>query len=118
MFGLIAAVGVRQFARADLNSDRNLFIGGFILFMGISLPFYFKYRGGKEAVEAALPEDMAGVVVAIGGTGMAVAAIIGLLLDNLIPGTAPERGLAPRPSVLVPEADDVDARAATKGTPS
>ncbi len=112
LFGLIAAVGVRQFAKADLNSDRNLFIGGFILFMGISLPFYFKYAGGKEAVEATMTADVAGVVVAIGSTGMAVAAIFGLLLDNLIPGTAAERGLSEStvepPGTLVPEAGAVD----------
>jgi hypothetical protein len=34
-----------------------------------------------------------------------VAAIIGLVLDNLIPGTLEQRGL--RPGVLVPEAADV-----------
>lgn len=110
LFGLIAAVGVRQFAKADLNSDRNLFIGGFILFMGISLPFYFKYSGGGDAVKAAMPEDVAGVVVAIGSTGMAVAAILGLILDNLIPGSSKERGLTPPdPGNLVHEAGAIDA---------
>jgi xanthine/uracil permease len=34
------------------------------------------------------------MIEAIGSTGMAVAAILGLLLDNLIPGTDRERGLA------------------------
>jgi hypothetical protein len=32
---------------------------------------------------------------AIGSTGMAVAAILGLLLDNSIPGSRAERGLEP-----------------------
>jgi solute carrier family 23 (nucleobase transporter), member 1 len=109
LFGLIAAVGVRQFAKADLDSDRNLFIGGFILFMGISLPFYFKYAGGADAANAAMHPDVAGVVIAIGSTGMAVAAIFGLILDNLVPGTAEERGLKPgAPGVLVPEAGAID----------
>jgi solute carrier family 23 (nucleobase transporter), member 1 len=110
LFGLIAAVGVRQFAKADLDSDRNLFIGGFILFMGISLPFYFKYAGGADAARAAMHPDVAGVVVAIGSTGMAVAAIFGLILDNIVPGTAEERGLKTgTPGTLVPEAGSVDA---------
>ncbi|MEM6750948.1 MAG: solute carrier family 23 protein, partial [Planctomycetota bacterium] len=111
MFGLIAAVGVRQFARADLTSDRNLFIGGFALFMGLSVPFYMQ-NGGADATTGALPEWAAGVAIALGGTGMAVAAILGLFLDNVIPGGRAERGLepaSPRPSVLIPEADDVDA---------
>lgn len=108
MFGLIAAVGVRQFARADLTSDRNLFIGGFALFMGLSVPFYFQ-NGGSDAVNEALPHSLAGVAIALGTTGMAVAAILGIALDNLIPGTKAERGLGTtRPSVIVPEADDVD----------
>src|SRR5690606_25061144 len=108
MFGLIAAVGVRQFAKADLNSDRNLFVGGFALFMGLSVAFYFsRYSTGQQDV-AWLPESLRNMVIAIGGTGMAVAAILGLLLDNLIPGTQEERGLMEGPSILVPEGDDVD----------
>ncbi len=123
MFGLIAAVGVRQFARADLSSDRNLFIGGFALFMGLSLPYYFA-NGGSDAVTthfAGLATDataqrwraVADVVNAVGNNGMGVAAILGITLDNLIPGTKAERGLEPRPpripSTLIPEADDIDA---------
>ena len=125
MFGLISAVGVRQFAKADLNSDRNLFIGGFALFMGLSVPYYFN-NGGVDAVNAALVGDdpamanaffaaIAGVINALGTTGMAVAAVLGITLDNLVPGTREERGLPAdehQPSTLVPEADDVDVREA------
>ncbi|KAA1260125.1 Uric acid transporter UacT [Rubripirellula obstinata] len=92
MFGLISAVGIRQFAKADLSSDRNLFIGGFALFMGISVQHYFK-NGGVEAAEVALPAAISSVVCAVGQTGMAVAAILGIAMDNLIPGTRAERGL-------------------------
>ncbi len=107
MFGLISAVGVRQFAKADLQSDRNLFVGGFALFMGLSVAFYFSdYGTGKQDVEW-MPEAARDVVIAIGSTGMAVAAILGILLDNLIPGTREERGLGEPPGVLVPEGGDV-----------
>ncbi|MEM9417971.1 MAG: solute carrier family 23 protein [Planctomycetota bacterium] len=122
MFGLIAAVGVRQFARADLTSDRNLFIGGFALFMGLSLPHYFN-NGGVDAVNAYFAgisteatadgcTGVADVINAIGKNGMGVAAVLGIVLDNLIPGTKAERGLEPGPrvhSTMIPEADDVDA---------
>ncbi len=95
MFGLISAVGIRQFARAELSSDRNLFIGGFALFMGISVPYYFA-NGGSEAVQATFIDGLDDVINAIGQTGMAVAAILGITLDNLIPGTRRERGLEPQ----------------------
>ncbi len=132
LFGLIAAVGVRQFAKADLNSDRNLFIGGFALFMGLSLPYWFQsaegaatiqmlrvtfsgwfssWWGGAAGTSAAWHTTLADGLVdsldAVGKTGMAVAAILGLFLDNLIPGSRAERGL-PGPGVLVPEAADIN----------
>ena len=94
MFGLISAVGIRQFASADLSSDRNLFVGGFALFMGISVQHYFK-NGGAESVAATFPGGLSDVISSIGQTGMAVAAILGILLDNLLPATAAERGLPP-----------------------
>jgi len=124
MFGLIAAVGVQQLAKCDLQSDRNLFIAGFSLFMGLSVPAYFAsvattenmqvgqtlavYTPTVEPLLANLTDGLKGVVVSIGSTGMAVAAIIGLLLDNLIPGTPEQRGIK-GPGVLVPEAGSIDA---------
>ncbi|MEM6460156.1 MAG: solute carrier family 23 protein [Planctomycetota bacterium] len=96
MFGLIAAVGVRQFAKADLTSDRNLFIGGFALFMGLSVPAWFNSDDGQAAM-ASLNETLSGagdLLGSVGGTGMAVAALLGIALDNLIPGTPEERGLS------------------------
>lgn len=110
MFGLISAVGVQQLAKCDLQSDRNLLIAGFSLFMGLSVPTYFAsissadrlqvgqtlavYQPTAEVWLDQLPAAVKGVVLSIGSTGMAVAALIGLLLDNLIPGTRAERGLA------------------------
>ena len=41
MFGLIAAVGLSQMQHADQNSPRNIFILGFALYMGLSIPYYF-----------------------------------------------------------------------------
>lgn len=101
LFGLIAAVGIQQLAKADLSSDRNLFIAGFSLFMGLSMPAYFDgsaaalYPPGPEPLLSALPETLRDLVRSIGETGMAVAAICGIVLDNTIPGTPRERGLSP-----------------------
>lgn len=107
MFGLISAVGVRELSKADLNQNRNLLIAGFALFMGLSVPAYFNGEAGKLLVSS-MPAGIGPIVGAIGQTGMAVAAILGIALDNLIPGTNEERGLAADPGVLVPEAGDVD----------
>lgn len=91
LFGLIAAVGLSNLQRADMNSQRNLMIVGFVLFMGLVVP---NYIGG-------LPDDwtlfgtdgLTRVVRTIGSSGIAVAAILGLLLDNILPGTDAERGI-------------------------
>ncbi|MEE9293545.1 MAG: solute carrier family 23 protein [Phycisphaerae bacterium] len=97
LFGLIAAVGIQQLAKADLSSDRNLFIAGFSLFMGLSVPAYFEgnvtiYSPGAAELLAGVPDSVRNVIESVGKTGMAVAAIIGIILDNVIPGTPQERG--------------------------
>lgn len=101
MFGLIAAVGVQQLAKADLSSDRNLFVAGFSLFMGLSVQAYFEGLGPYDpkwaSLAADLPEGIRSVIESIGKTGMGVAAIIGIILDNLIPGTDEERGISMLP---------------------
>lgn len=99
LFGLIAAVGIQQLARADLSSDRNLLIAGVALFMGLSIPAFIEgvpalgYAPGSEAIAAALPKELADILNSVLSTGMAVAAIIGLVLDNLIPASDRERGI-------------------------
>lgn len=98
LFGLISAVGIQQLAKADLSSNRNLFIAGFSLFMGLSVPAYFggyvtSYSPGAAELLADLPQTARNVIESVGSTGMAVAAIIGIVLDNVIPGTPEERGL-------------------------
>lgn len=99
LFGLISAVGIQQLARADLSSDRNLMIAGLSLFMGLSVPAYiegvaaFGYPPGSEAIAELLPNSLAVIVTSVLSTGMAVAAIIGLTFDNLIPASDEERGI-------------------------
>lgn len=88
LFGLIASIGISNSAKADLSSMRNQMIMGFILFMGLSVPYYFQTAGVSFE-----PLWLSNIVVSIGSTGMAVAAILGLILDNVIPGTEEERGL-------------------------
>ncbi len=88
MFGMIASVGLSNLQFVNLNLGRNLFILGFSLFMGLSMPEYFLNTPMDSG-----PEWLNSIVNTLGGTGMAVGAFCALLLDNVIPGTDEERGL-------------------------
>jgi uracil-xanthine permease len=92
LFGMIAAVGLSNLVLCDMSSSRNLFIIGFAFFMGLSLPEYFEQfpLGAEWPLSVKWIGD---IITTIGKTGMAVAGIIALVLDNLIPGTDEERGL-------------------------
>ncbi len=91
LFGLIAGVGLSNLVRADMNSQRNLLIVGFVLFMGIAVPIYFQ---GVDATWTLWGMQWLGDIVrSIGSSGIAVAAVLGLFLDNLMPGTDAERGV-------------------------
>ena len=87
MFGMIASVGLSNLQFVDLNSARNLFIVGFSFFMGLSVPEYF--AANPLVLEA---EWLANILNTLGGTGMAVGALIATVLDNTVPGTLEERG--------------------------
>lgn len=89
LFGLIAAVGLSNLMRADMSSQRNLMIVGFAMFMGLSLPVYLK----ANPVQISGAQWIADVINTVGQTKMAVAGILGLIMDNLIPGTDEERGI-------------------------
>ena len=92
LFGMIAAVGLSNLILCDMTSSRNLFIIGLAFFMGLSLPEYFD----KFPLGADWPVGikwLGDIITTVGKTGMAVGGIIGLVLDNIVPGTEEERGL-------------------------
>lgn len=92
LFGMIAAVGLSNLVLCDMNSARNLFIIGFAFFMGLSLPEYFdKFPMGANWPVAV--KWLGDIITTVGKTGMAVAGLIALVLDNIVPGTDEERGL-------------------------
>ena len=62
---------------------------------------------GTAAWHAAIADSLTESLAAIGRTGMAVAAILGIVLDNLVPGSRQERGLPEPPGILTPEAGDL-----------
>ncbi len=100
LFGMIAAVGLSNLQIVNLNNSRNLFIIGISFFAGLSVQYQFNNLLNANA--AAIDWSGAGVffkglgdiVHAILKTGMAVTAIVGVVLDNILPGaTRAERGL-------------------------
>lgn len=105
LFGMIASVGLSNLQIVNLNNSRNLFIIGIAFFSGLSVPFWFTPHfdvGTGQIVSGALAWGTPGSFINVLGnifqavlsTGMAVTAIIGIILDNLLPGaTRAERGL-------------------------
>jgi xanthine/uracil permease len=105
MFAQIVGVGLSQLQHVDLNRNRNVFVLGFGLFAGLSIPEYVtNVQNAETSLEAGLSAvpvlgpvlGSSQVAQAIGivlGTPIAVGGIAAFLLDNTIPGTAEERGL-------------------------
>ena len=100
MFGMIASVGLSNLQFVDLNSGRNLFIIGFALFMGLSLPEYFiahplkfELKEGAYILNKIGKSGILDIINTLGKSGMAIGAITALILDNTVPGTLEERGM-------------------------
>lgn len=108
LFGLIAAVGLSTLLRADMGSQRNLLIAGFILFMGLVVPDYMSQVGPDWTLAGV--EWLTNLGRSVFSSGIAVAALLGLFLDNVIPGTDRERGLLGQTTAAVtdPTADEGD----------
>ncbi|PCR90570.1 uracil-xanthine permease family protein [Natrinema ejinorense] len=132
MFGQIVAVGISNLRHVDLTSSRNTFIIGFALFVGLAIPAYmgnfestiaFREAVGLEATITTLVEAtglaatggagwvsaiglaVVDTVYIIGSTGMAIGGLAALVLDNTVPGSREERGLAAWDRVTEDESD-------------
>ena len=90
MFVMIASVGLSNLQFVDLNSGRNLFILGFAFFMGLSMPEYFNANPLDLGESLVWLSD---ILNTLGKSGMAVGALLAMVLDNTVPGTDEERGL-------------------------
>ena len=113
MFGQIVGVGLSNLEYVDLDSQRNLFVLGVALFAGLAVPEYFSnvaaaapdgvggatyFARSLAAVPVLGPvlgaEVVANTVFVVGSTGISVGGVVAFGLDNVIPGTDEERGLA------------------------
>ncbi|WP_226006082.1 uracil-xanthine permease family protein [Natrinema salinisoli] len=131
MFGQIVAVGISNLRHVDLDSSRNTFVVGFALFVGLAIPAYmgnfestiaFRDAVGLEpAIDSlvgalgvvagtgvlieAIGQAVVDTIYIIGSTGMAVGGLAALVLDNTIPGSRAERGLAAWDRITEDEAE-------------
>ncbi|XP_048482727.1 solute carrier family 23 member 2 [Plutella xylostella] len=107
MFGMISAFGLSALQYVDLNSSRNLYIIGFSLFFPLVLTRWMAAHSGviDTGVEA-----LDAVLQVLLSTSILVGGVVGCLLDNLIPGTVEERGLAAWAQEMA-----LDAAGATEG---
>nr|XP_015205203.1 PREDICTED: solute carrier family 23 member 1 [Lepisosteus oculatus] len=90
LFGMITAVGLSNLQTVDLNSSRNLFVLGFSMFFGLTLPNYLDTH--PNAIRTGVPE-IDQVLTVLLTTEMFVGGFLAFILDNTIPGSRKERGL-------------------------
>ncbi|NXF09841.1 S23A1 protein, partial [Smithornis capensis] len=90
LFGMITAVGLSNLQFVDMNSSRNLFVLGFAMFFGLTLPNYLDSNPGS--INTGVPE-LDQILTVLLTTEMFVGGTIAFVLDNTIPGTQEERGL-------------------------
>ena len=105
---MIVAVGLSNLQNVDLNSGRNLFILGFSLFVGLSIPQWLSAnrdaintgacashivltllpRGSlrKECFSLAGNYTLDSILTVLLTTGMFVGGVTGFILDNTIAG--------------------------------
>ncbi|XP_064011094.1 solute carrier family 23 member 1-like isoform X2 [Pogoniulus pusillus] len=90
MFGVITAVGISNLQYTDMNSSRNIFIFGFSVFAGLTIPNWAS-KNSTLLQTGIIQLDQ--VIQVLLTTGMFVGGLLGFFLDNTIPGTQEERGL-------------------------
>ncbi|NXF70602.1 S23A1 protein, partial [Sclerurus mexicanus] len=89
LFGMITAVGLSNLQFVDMNSSRNLFVLGFAMFFGLTLPNYLDSHPG--AINTGVPE-LDQILTVLLTTEMFVGGTIAFVLDNTIPGKRGTRG--------------------------
>ncbi|XP_076606219.1 solute carrier family 23 member 1 [Chaetodon auriga] len=90
LFGMITAVGLSNLQLVDLNSSRNLFVLGFSMFFGLTLPTYLDTH--PNSINTGLAE-LDQILTVLLSTEMFVGGFLAFCLDNTIPGSRQERGL-------------------------
>ncbi|NXJ15875.1 S23A1 protein, partial [Odontophorus gujanensis] len=84
LFGMITAVGLSNLQFVDMNSSRNLFVLGFSMFFGLTLPNYLDAH--PRAINTGVSE-LDQILTVLLTTEMFVGGTLAFILDNTVPGT-------------------------------
>ena len=76
-------MGISNLQFVDMNSSRNLFVFGFSLMFGITLPLWV---GRNQSAINTGNEIVDQIFRVLLSTGMLVGGLMGAFLDNTIPG--------------------------------
>lgn len=90
VFGFVAAAGISTLQYIDMSSTRNLCILAVSLIVGLMVPQWLEKNPGAINTGSA---DLDQVLSVLLSTAMFVGGVLGLILDNTIPGTEDERGI-------------------------
>ncbi|XP_060075015.1 solute carrier family 23 member 1-like [Ylistrum balloti] len=90
LFAVLTAVGGSNLQYVDLNSPRNMIVLGMSLFVGLALPQWLTDNQDLFLQLASGPRQ---VITALLGNNIFMACFTAVILDNLMPGTAEERGI-------------------------
>lgn len=115
VFAMITSVGLSTLQYVDLNSSRNLFVLGFSLFFGMALPMWMQRPENRDIMSTGAPM-LDQVLSVLLRTSMFVGGVLGLFLDNTIPGTDEERGMITWQAMLDPPKQDGTTPAASDQT--
>ena len=87
-FGILVMTGLELVLKAKINTSRNQILIGTSLLLGLSMPSYFKEN--PIELENTSLKVFINVFLA---TPMLVSGLWAFILDNVLPGTASERGM-------------------------
>lgn len=90
LFSVNTSVGLANLKYVDLDSSRNLLAIGFPLFCGIAIP---KWLDQNSALLHTGVKELDSILLVILRNNVFVGGFLGLLLDQLLPGTDEERGI-------------------------
>ncbi|HKM20726.1 MAG TPA: uracil-xanthine permease family protein [Lachnospiraceae bacterium] len=97
LYGMISAVGVRNVVenKVDFTKNRNVIIAALILVLSIGIKFTTIYNAaGEEVMASGINLTFGSITVSL--SGLAVAAIVGIVLNAILPGKDYEFGKEPQ----------------------